>query len=123
MACVPRLTDPNSSSHHQAKILRYHAIGDGVVPISTGSHLANAMNLLGRTLNEWKPRLQDLKRWGVLDAMKIDEEGNFDPDGTLFDVDDLTQDQPITQPQIGPFPPIKVLDGISVMRFADFICS
>ena len=96
-----------------------HEIGDRVVPISAGIHLANALNLFGYSIEEWKPRLDQLKEWGVLYAIPVNEEGQSDPDGKLYDVDDVRQSRSFTQSAIGPFPSISILDGIGAVRFAD----
>ena len=68
--------------------------------------MAYSLGLLGIEEPERTDRLLSLKETGVLE-------------GEWYDVDDVLFDNPPWNPPLGPFPSLKVGEGVSAMRFAD----
>ncbi len=92
--------------HPPTQVLFFNALGDDTVPVSTGVALALASGVLGKTREEWEPRLQALVEAGV-------------PDQALYDVDDILGNNPAEMPALGATPGVETAGGVSSIRFAD----
>ena len=92
--------------HPPTNVLLFNAVGDTTVPISTGLNLAMATGALGKTRQEWEPRIQALIDAGVFQ-------------GDYYDADDILHDNPPEAPAIGVAPSEPSPTGVSSIRLAD----
>ncbi|MDP6945029.1 MAG: hypothetical protein QF464_12830 [Myxococcota bacterium] len=93
--------------HPPVDVLYELALGDRTVPISGGVQVALATGLFGTEEAEWRPVVEQLIDYGVME-------------GSDYDVDDLLEDNPPDAPPLGPFEPVASSPGgVSSVRFAD----
>lgn len=131
LSFAPRLTRPRPEDGPPTKVLMFSALGDSAVPMSAGAHLANALGLLGEEERVWRPRLEALRARGVLSGepwapaldparlVGLSEEERLAARPPLYDVEDILNDNPPSAPPIGPFPPLRVGDGLSALSLND----
>jgi hypothetical protein len=107
-----QLSQDTDFPSHKVKTLLLNTIADQIVPISTGIHLANALGVVADQPQQSIQILKQLKSYHALHGLPYQ-------DHLYYDIDDLLNNNPSTEPALGPFKDLPVLDGVSGIRFLD----